>query len=358
MSKIIVLQACRHGIGCSHLVANIAVVLMRRGYRVGILDTDSRGGGVRTLMGVDETSTRDLTSYWWLSFNSDVSTATLRSQWRQHDTLVDTTEAGIYLPFTGGQLTADNPHFEALQQRYGQTKVQATLQHLSQELALDYLLIDNQPETNHDNLIGLAMADAAVVMMQLDAHDFQQAAVILDVIAQLTNAKTWLVPTFVLPELAMNSVKHKLEETYHHPVAGVLYTSDEMVRLASAGVFCLHYPTHPLTQMMIAIAHQLEQETSMHYSANSVYSTKGKLGRSRKRPLLNLLEFPSLERRLLTTILRQGPITLNSLAEQSGQTFDTVAIAIEQLIQQGWVIKDPTTHKVRYHTENAAQSED
>ncbi|NER84568.1 MAG: P-loop NTPase, partial [Leptolyngbya sp. SIO1D8] len=60
MARVIVLQACRHGIGCSHLVANLAVILMQRGYRVGLLDTDPRGGGIRTVLGLDQTPERNL----------------------------------------------------------------------------------------------------------------------------------------------------------------------------------------------------------------------------------------------------------------------------------------------------------
>jgi len=64
---MIALQASRHGIGCSHLVANLAVILMHHGYRVGLLDTDAQVGGIRTLFGLDETSEKDLNAYWWLS---------------------------------------------------------------------------------------------------------------------------------------------------------------------------------------------------------------------------------------------------------------------------------------------------
>ncbi|NER79917.1 MAG: hypothetical protein F6K42_10105 [Leptolyngbya sp. SIO1D8] len=223
---------------------------------------------------------------------------------------------------------------------------------MSQDLKLDYLLIDNQPEMSDDNLMGLSLADITVLMMQLDAYDFQRSAVLLEVIEQFQTAQTWLVPTLVLPEIEMSSIQHKLEETYQQPVAGVLYLSEEMVRLASEGVFCLHYPTHSLTQMMIAIAHQLEQASQAFTSLPDGQSTKGKLGRSRKRPLLNLLEFPRLERRVLTAVLRQGPINLDQLIEQSGHSSEEVMTAIEHLIQQGWIVQDPTTQVVRYRTEN------
>jgi hypothetical protein len=35
-----------------------------------------------------------------------------------------------------------------------------------------------------------------------------------------------------------------------------------MVRLASTGIFCLHYPEHPFTQGLIAIANRIVEATS------------------------------------------------------------------------------------------------
>jgi MinD-like ATPase involved in chromosome partitioning or flagellar assembly len=42
-------------------------------------------------------------------------------------------------------------------------------------------------------------------------------------------------------------VKTKIEQTYNCDVAAVLPHSDEMMALASAGVFVLHYPDHTVT---------------------------------------------------------------------------------------------------------------
>jgi len=43
------------------------------------------------------------------------------------------------------------------------------------------------------------------------------------------------------------AVKAQVEQTYNCPVAAVLPHSDEMMALASAGIFALHYPDHPVT---------------------------------------------------------------------------------------------------------------
>ena len=352
MARIIVLQACRHGVGCSHLVANLAVLLMQRGYRVGLLDTDLRGGGIRTIFSLDDTPEGNLNTYWWLSSNADTATTLSRSL-RQYSVASESTTAGIYLPPVGGQFTTAGPQLKTWQEHYHQGQVREVLQHLSQDLKLDYLLIDNQPEMSEDTLMALSLADMAVLMLQLDSYDFQRVPVLLEVIKQFETPKTWLVPTLVLPAIERDSVKHKIENTYQQPIAGLLYLSEEMIRLASSGLFCLHYPIHPLTQTMMEIARQLEHGAQELASVPARFSEKSSMGRSRQRPLLNLLEFPHVERRLLTVVLRQGPIEIGPLIEQSGHSADEVITAVNHLIQQGWIVRDPTTQRVRYRTETS-----
>ncbi|MBC8252395.1 MAG: hypothetical protein H8E35_00005 [Ardenticatenia bacterium] len=52
-----------------------------------------------------------------------------------------------------------------------------------------------------------------------------------------------------------------MEDTYSCEVAGVLPLSEDMVRLASTGIFCLRYPDRPFTQGLIAIANRITKAT-------------------------------------------------------------------------------------------------
>lgn len=259
MARVIAIQASRHGVGCSHLVANLAVILMHHGYRVGLLDTDAQVGGLRTLLGLDDPAAKDPHAYWWLSANPQTP-KTLQSDFYHYGEPPEPTSAGIYVAPLGSPLALEGTHLQTLQARYGGEKPYEVLQHLSAELALDFWLIDNQPELTDDNLVGLSFADMALVLLQLDPYDLQRTAVLLEVIEQLEITQTWLVPSLVLPTIEMTVVQNMLENTYRHPVAGVLYLSEAMMSLASQGIFCLHHPDHRLTQTMKAIAHQLEQD--------------------------------------------------------------------------------------------------
>ncbi|NEQ47379.1 MAG: AAA family ATPase [Leptolyngbya sp. SIOISBB] len=259
MARLIALQACRHGIGCSHLVANLAVILMHRGYRVGLLDTDLQVGGMRALFGLEADISSDAQTYWWLSADT-CSTKTLQADRYLHGDKPHSQSAGIYLSSLGHYFKQSAPQGQVLPQQYDLEKPYDLLQQLSHELSLDFWLIDNQPELTDENLMGLSLADMVLILLQLDPYDLQRAAVLIEVIEQLEIAKTWLVPSLVLPNIETKVVKHMLENTYEHPVAGILYLTDELAGLASQGIFCLHHPQHPLTQTIIAIAHQLEQD--------------------------------------------------------------------------------------------------
>jgi MinD-like ATPase involved in chromosome partitioning or flagellar assembly len=58
------------------------------------------------------------------------------------------------------------------------------------------------------------------------------------------------VPAVFDPE----AVKARVEGAYQCDVAAVLPQSDEMMALASAGIFALRYPDHPITAAFKQVA--------------------------------------------------------------------------------------------------------
>jgi hypothetical protein len=55
----------------------------------------------------------------------------------------------------------------------------------------------------------------------------------------------------------LDQVKTQVEQTYKVEVAATLPHSDEMMTLASAGLFALRYPDHPMTAALRQTAAQL-----------------------------------------------------------------------------------------------------
>jgi hypothetical protein len=66
-----------------------------------------------------------------------------------------------------------------------------------------------------------------------------------------------LVINQVLPSFDVDALKQEVQKTYSSPVAGILPHSEEMMRLASSDIFCLHYPNHPLSKVIDTIATQI-----------------------------------------------------------------------------------------------------
>ena len=52
-------------------------------------------------------------------------------------------------------------------------------------------------------------------------------------------------------------MQQQVEQIYDVPVAGILPLSEDMVHLASKGIFCLRYSQHPITQTIKGITEQL-----------------------------------------------------------------------------------------------------
>ncbi|MGD1907813.1 MAG: MinD/ParA family protein [Leptolyngbyaceae cyanobacterium] len=339
MLRIIAFQACRHGTGCSHLVANLAVLLMQAGYRIGLLDTDPMGGGLRTLFNLENPPTVNIPHYWWLKANPD-NPQQLQSQTYPYST-TPPSQAGIYLPLetNPGEISQQLAH---LQTDYGVDTPSDALTHLSQAFKLDYLLLDTQPTLDDENLLSLALADTMVVLLQLDNYDFQRIAVLLGIIQKLEIQTTWLIPSQVLPMIDLEAITTKLTQTYQLPIGAILPLSEEMVGLASGGLFCLHYPQHDLTKVMMGLAQRLSP-------AKSIAPTEGPPRQQRRgQVLMGVLDLPPLHRQILTTVIRQGSVSTADLIQQGFENSSTLLTTLGDLQDQGWLTQDADTQAWRY----------
>ena len=66
MSKIISIHSFRGGTGKSNVTANLATILARSGYRIGIVDTDIQSPGIHVPFGLDDKKiNHTLNDYLW-----------------------------------------------------------------------------------------------------------------------------------------------------------------------------------------------------------------------------------------------------------------------------------------------------
>ena len=126
------------------------------------------------------------------------------------------------------------------------------------DMSLDYLLIDTHPGLNEETLLSIAISDALVIIMRPDQQDYQGTAVTVDVARKLDVPKMLMIVNKIPQAFDLEDVRSRVEQTYKVKVVAVLPHSDEMMTLASSGIFSLKYPDHPVTQGFRAVVTEIK----------------------------------------------------------------------------------------------------
>uniref|UniRef100_B8HXQ2 Cobyrinic acid ac-diamide synthase n=1 Tax=Cyanothece sp. (strain PCC 7425 / ATCC 29141) TaxID=395961 RepID=B8HXQ2_CYAP4 len=255
MGKIISVHSFRGGTGKSNITANLAVSLARLNQRVGIVDTDIQSPGIHVIFGLDQGETIEqgyaLNDYLW--GNCAIEEAA-------HDVshILNSTEAA-----GGGRLflvpssLKTSEITRVLREGYDVGFLNEGFQQLLEVLQLDYLLIDTHPGLNEETLLSITISDVLFLVLRPDKQDFQGTAVTVDVARQLDVPQMLLVVNKVPRSYELESLKEQVSNTYNATVAGVLPLSEEMLQLASSGIFCLHYPSHPFSLTIKSMVEQI-----------------------------------------------------------------------------------------------------
>jgi MinD-like ATPase involved in chromosome partitioning or flagellar assembly len=87
------------------------------------------------------------------------------------------------------------------------------------------------------------------IVMRPDKQDFEGTGITVKVARQLEVPEMKLVVNKTPSILDPEDVKTRVEQAYGCQVAAVLPHSDEMMNLASEGIFSLRFPEHPMTEI-------------------------------------------------------------------------------------------------------------
>lgn len=258
MSKIISVHSFRGGTGKSNTTANLAALMAAEGMRVGVIDTDIQSPGIHVLLGLSEEDMKySLNDYLW-------------GKCEIKDTAYDVTQnlgdsavSGQVIAIPKGELHLIPSSIKVgeiarvLREGYDVGLLNDGFNSLVRELNLDVLMIDTHPGLNEETLLSIAISDALVIIMRPDQQDYQGTGVTVEVARKLDVPRLLLVVNKTPEAFNPDDVKKRVEETYNCQVAAVLPHSDELMTLASAGVFVLHYPDHPITQKLRQTMHLL-----------------------------------------------------------------------------------------------------
>lgn len=242
MSKIISIHSFRGGTGKSNTTANLAALLATQGQRVGVIDTDIQSPGIHVLFGLAGSEiTHSLNDYLWGRCTIEEAA---------HDVSAELlgAESNGRLFLIPSSIQADEI-VNVLREGYDVGRLTEGLRTLLSTLALDLLLIDTHPGLNEETLFSIAISHALLIIMRPDQQDYEGTGVTVEVARSLDVPQLLLMVNKTPSSLDPVAVQQRVAQTYNCDVAAVLPHSDEMMSLASSGIFALHYPRHPLTQL-------------------------------------------------------------------------------------------------------------
>ncbi len=247
MYKIISVHSFRGGTGKSNTTANLATLIASEGKRVGVVDTDIQSPGIHVLFGFALDSIQyTLNDYLWGKCEIEKAAYELQPE--------KPISGKIFLvpsSIKAGEIA------RVVREGYDVNMLNDGFHDLVEKLELDVLIIDTHPGLNEETLLSIAISDTLVIIMRPDQQDFQGTGVTVEVARKLDVPQMVLVVNKVPPMFNTEDVKKRVEQTYNVPVAAVLPHSDEMMILASEGVFVLRYPDHPITQTLHSLAQVL-----------------------------------------------------------------------------------------------------
>src|SRR6266540_6813510 len=246
MAQIISIHSFRGGTGKSNTTANLAALLAASGQRVGVIDTDIQSPGIHILFGlVGEEISASLNDYLW--HGRDIKDAALDVT-PNLDAAISGRLFLIPSSVKPGEIT------RVLREGYDAQRLTQGLRRLVTELGLDLLLIDTHPGLNEETLLSLVISHALMIVMRPDRQDYEGTGITARVAQELQVPRIRIVVNKTPEGFDRSAVAARVEEAYGFSVAAVLPHSDDLMRLASEGIFVLRQPDHELSTLYRTVA--------------------------------------------------------------------------------------------------------
>lgn len=246
MSKIISIHSFRGGTGKSNTSANLASLIALEGKRVGVVDTDIQSPGIHVLFRLEpEAMHHSLNDYLWGL--CDIEEAA-------HDV-----SASVGISGDGGKVFLIPSSIKAgeiariIREGYDVGLLNDGFQRLIEALALDVLIIDTHPGVGEETLLSIAISDALIIVLRPDQQDYQGTAVTVEIGRKLNVPQMVLLVNKTPEVFDFEEVKARVESTFGAPVVAVVPHSDEMMVLASQGVFVVKNPDHDIAHRYRAV---------------------------------------------------------------------------------------------------------
>jgi MinD-like ATPase involved in chromosome partitioning or flagellar assembly len=254
LAKIISTHSFRGGTGKSNTTANLATLVARDGFRVGVIDTDIQSPGIHVLFRVDPSKLpHALNDYLWGRCKIEQAACDVTLNVIGDADLSKPAPRLFLIPssLNTGEIA------RILREGYDVSRLNDGIHSLASALKLDYLFIDTHPGVNEETLLSLAISDVLVLVMRPDQQDFQGTAVTVELARRLEVPKMYVVINKVPSGIDHEMLRQQVSELYGAKVGGILPLSSEMARLASGGIFTNRYPDHPFSIELRKVAQLL-----------------------------------------------------------------------------------------------------
>lgn len=250
MSKIISVHSFRGGTGKSNTTANIAALLAMDGARVGVVDTDIASPGIHVLFNLDESEmVHSLNDYLWGKCTIEEAAHDVTGH------VGGDIKGQIFLipsSIKPGEIA------RILREGYDVGLLNDGFRDVVEKMKLDYLMIDTHPGLNEETLLSIAISNSLIIILRPDSQDYQGTAVTVDVAKKLDVPNMIMLVNKTPTTFDFEDVKTRVEQTYNAKVGAVLPHSDEMMVLASSGIFSIRYPDHPVTKGLKSLVDQVK----------------------------------------------------------------------------------------------------
>lgn len=249
MCNLISVTSFRRGVGSSNIVANLAVLLAMSGKRVGVVDINLQSPSQHILFGLEQAK-RPVTFYDYLQSRCDLEQVIHEIRLPPQ---TDALEPIFLIPFshkTENFQQVLNPGFDV-------NLLNTGLSQAAEALKLDVLLLDTQSGLNAVTMLSIALSDILVILLRPDQQDYQGTALTVQVARELEVPNILILVNEVPSVFDPAAVKAEVAHSYECEVIATLPHSDQMMILASQGIFALHYPRHVITNELKRVAASL-----------------------------------------------------------------------------------------------------
>ena len=250
MPQIISIHSFRGGTGKSNMAANLAAMLAIDGKRVCVIDTDIQSPGIHVLFGLEgEKVTSSLNDFLWSGRAiEDVAIDVTPNAVKENSGQIYLVPSSI----KPGEIS------RVMREGYDARQLTEGLKQLITKLKLDYLLIDTHPGLGQETLLSLVISNTLIIVLRPDQQDYEGTGITVRIAQELKVPNILLMVNKSLASLNPDALAEQVQQAYGCKVIAVLPHSDEMMELASRGLFSLEKPSHPISERFRQVASEFQ----------------------------------------------------------------------------------------------------